>query len=108
MPPSGEVDPLPCEVCGNPVRPGVVWFGESLPPDAVARAWHVVERCDAVVVVGTSSVVYPAAELPQVALARGATVIEINPDRTPLSPRADLWWPATAARALPELAEALG
>jgi NAD-dependent deacetylase len=52
-------------------------------------------------------VVYPAAELPAVAAGRGAAVIEINPDSTPLSGYAKLAWRSTAARALPELLLAL-
>jgi NAD-dependent deacetylase len=108
LPEEGDVDPPACEICGRPVRPGVVWFGEPLPPQAVERAWALAGECDAMLVVGTSAVVYPAADLPQVALARGARVIEINPQQTPLTPRADLWWPASAGIALPALAEALG
>ncbi len=103
-----EVEPPACETCGSPIRPGVVWFGEMLPPGAVERAWHLVQQSDAVLVIGTSSVVYPAAELPNVALAAGAKVIEINPQETPLTPRASLAWHATAAVALPELTAALG
>ncbi len=107
IPPSGEVDPPRCLQCDSPVRPGVVWFGESLPPDAVRDAWTAVEQCDALLVVGTSALVYPAAGLPDVALARGRPVIEINPDPTPLSDRVDVWWSDKAAVALPQLAERL-
>ena len=103
-----EVEPPACETCGAPIRPGVVWFGEMLPPGAVERAWHLVQESDVVLVIGTSSVVYPAAELPNVALAAGAQVIEINPEETPLTPRATLAWQATAAAALPQLADAFG
>jgi NAD-dependent deacetylase len=103
-----EVEPPACDTCGAPIRPDVVWFGESLPPGAVERAWHLVQQSDVVLVIGTSSVVYPAAELPNVALAAGAGVIEINPQETPLTQRATLAWHATAAAALPALADALG
>lgn len=103
-----EVEPPACETCGSPVRPGVVWFGEMLPPGAVERAWHLVQQSDVVLVIGTSSVVYPVAELPYVALAAGAEVIEINPQETPLTPRATLAWQVTAAAALPQLADAFG
>jgi NAD-dependent deacetylase len=84
-----------------------VWFGEFLPPPELTRARRAVEGCEALVVVGTSAEVYPAAELPAVAAAHGATVIEINPDPTPLTSRADLSWKATAGVALPALARAL-
>ncbi len=94
-----------CETCGMPIRPGVVWFGEPLPEGAIQRAWRSVEQADAVLVVGTSSVVYPAVELPLVAQRSGASVIEINPDRTPLSRVADVGWLDRAGRALPALAD---
>lgn len=103
----GSVEPPRCPRCGSPIRPDVVWFGEMLPMDAVRRAWEAMQRCDAVLVVGTSSVVYPAAELPHVAKVHGATVIEINPERTPLTDQADYSWPASAATALPALADLL-
>lgn len=102
-----EIDPPLCPECSSPIRPGVVWFGEILPPSAVTRAWRAVERCEVLLVVGTSAEVYPAAELPAVAVAHGGRVIEINPDPTPLTPRADLRWSAPAGVALPALAGAL-
>lgn len=104
----GRVEPPECVECGSPVRPGVVWFGEFLPPAALESAWHAVERCDVLLVIGTSVLVYPAAELPHIALAQGAAVIEINPDRTPLTTSVDLFWSARAGVALPALAERLG
>ncbi len=96
-----------CDACGAPIRPGVVWFGEALPADAVRAAWASVEVADAVLVVGTSAIVYPAAELPLVAQRQGASVIEINPDRTPLSQTATVAWIEKAGAALPALAKRL-
>jgi NAD-dependent deacetylase len=107
LPREGDVEPPACEVCGSPVRPGVVWFGEQLSSESIGRAHEEVAGCDALLVVGTSSVVYPAAGLPGVALSAGATVIEINPDRTPLTPQASMWWSAPAGQALPALNQAL-
>lgn len=101
--PHGPVPPPACPVCASPVRPGVIWFGEVLPADAVARAWNAAESCDAMLVIGTSSLVYPAAGLPAIVLRRGRPVIEINPDRTPLTPHVNVWWPARAGDALPAL-----
>jgi len=103
----GEVEPPECDVCGSPIRPGVVWFGEMLPQGAVERAWSAVSQCDALMVVGTSAVVYPAAELPSIALARGRPVIEVNPEQTPISGSVDLWWPERAEVALSRLADLL-
>ena len=106
--PDGDVEPPPCEVCGSPIRPGVVWFGEGLPAEAVRRAWEAAEQCDVLLTVGTSALVYPAAEVPHVALRCGAAVIEINPEPTPFTPHAALAWQASAGQALPLLAQRLG
>lgn len=67
-----------CDVCGGLLRPGVVWFGEALPQPSVIAAQAAAEECDVFLVVGTSSLVYPAAGLAQVARSWGACVIEIN------------------------------
>ena len=98
--------PLPelpprCPDCGALARPDVVWFGESLPPDALDQAFLAVQRCQVMLVVGTSAVVEPAASLPLVALQRGAWVIEINPQPTPLSQVVDEAIREPAAVALP-------
>lgn len=108
VPETGEVVPPTCSTCGSPIRPGVVWFGEMLPPGVFERATRLVQQCEALLVVGTSSVVYPAAALPEVALSRGIPVIEINPEETPLTGMATLSWRAAAADALSQLAQALG
>ncbi len=103
----GEVEPPRCSRCSSPVRPDVVWFGEALPEEALSRAWRAAQECDLFLVVGTSGLVYPAAELPWVAVRNGARLIEVNPSPTPFSGRADLWWNETAAVALPQLARAV-
>jgi len=108
VPEGGELPPPVCPACGSPIRPGVVWFGEMLPPGAFERATNLVRRADALLVIGTSSVVYPAAALPEIAASRGVPVIEINPEETPLTSLADFRWAAPAAVALAELAAALG
>lgn len=77
--------PPACDACGGPFRPDVVWFGEALPEDDWARAVAALERCELLVVVGTSGLVQPAASLPQLARERGARVIEINPGDSAVS-----------------------
>ena len=98
-------DALPprCD-CGALLRPDVVWFGEMLPEDALARASAVMQRADLVLIVGTSGVVYPAAGL--VALCRGTT-IEINPQTSALASHCTYAIAATAAAATPPLAQAI-
>ena len=95
--------PPACPVCGSPLRPDVVWFGEALPAPAIEAAVAATRGCDVFLSVGTSGLVEPAASLPIVALERGATVIEVNPEATPLTPRATASIPATAGAALPRL-----
>ena len=89
--------------CGGLLRPGVVWFGESLPEAALQAAFAAGEACELVLVVGTSSVVYPAAAIAPAARARGAFVVEVNPDETPLTPLAHASFRGKAARILPSL-----
>lgn len=97
--------PPSCE-CGGMLRPGVVWFGESLPSDAIERADRASRAARVVLVVGTSSLVYPAAALPQIARASGAYVVEVNPEPTPLSAEVDERLAGPAGAIVPALAEA--
>lgn len=94
--------------CDGAVRPGVVWFGESLPEQDVAEAERSMLTCDLVVIVGTSGVVYPAAALPRGAAARDVPVIEIGPAETDLTPVATWSLRTTAAVGLPRLVASLG
>lgn len=71
--------------CGGVVRPHIVWFGEMLDGDILGAAWDAAAACDLFLVIGTSSLVYPAAALPRAALEAGAAVVEINPEPTPFS-----------------------
>jgi len=81
--------PPPCPHCGGPARPGVVWFGEAIPAEAIIAA-HRASLCDVCIVVGTSSQVYPAAGIVTAAGSRGATTIEINPETTALTRAMDI------------------
>ena len=81
---SGGTPPR-CGACGSWLRPDVVWFGEMLPEGALASALDATSRCDVLLSVGTSGLVEPAASLAFAALDAGATVIEVNPERTPLT-----------------------
>lgn len=92
-----------CRSCGGNLRPDVVWFGEMLPMDALETATTAAEKCDVFFSIGTSSVVYPAADLWRRAKDNGAIVIEINKDPTPLTPLADYSFLGKAGEILPEL-----
>jgi NAD-dependent deacetylase len=105
LPKTNEVPPR-CH-CGSFIRPDVVWFGEMLAQDDLDRAFAGLSACDAVLVVGTSGIVYPAASFPHAAKSMGAAVVEVNPEETPISVLADVFIQAEAGDALPKLVERL-
>ena len=78
-----------CPICGGLLRPDVVWFGEALPRLALEQALEAARSCELFMSVGTSGMVQPAASLAYAAHNRGAALVEVNPDPTPLTP-ADL------------------
>ncbi len=85
-----------CPRCGGRTRPDVVFFGEGLPPGVMDEALELASRCDLFLALGTSSLVYPAAMVPRVALDAGARLVEINPHPTALSTLATLRIPFPA------------
>jgi NAD-dependent deacetylase len=90
------------------VRPDVVLFGERVAPPRMSQALELVRRCDALLVVGTAMDVAPASELPRIARANGATVIEIKRTASRLSRSLDTTLvPGEADAVLPALIEAL-
>jgi len=99
--PLPEIPPR-CPDCGGLARPGVVWFGEPIPREALASALDAVD-CDVCFVVGTSSLVAPAAGLVREARRRGAFTIEINPEATPASSEVDLALTGRAEEVLPQI-----
>jgi NAD-dependent deacetylase len=92
-----------CFDCGGNLRPDVVLFGEMLPPGAFERAADAAQRCELCLVVGTSAVVYPAASIPEIAKGNGAYLVEVNPERTPLSDFCDEVLTGKAGEVLPLL-----
>ena len=99
--PVGE--PPRCPACGDWLRPGVVWFGEMLDVATLQQAQAVAARCDVLLVIGTSGLVYPAAGLPAEALRRGAKVIVVNPQASELDELATVVVRGTAAVEVPKL-----
>ena len=97
-----------CPVCKTGLlRPDVVWFGEMLPEEAIEIAVLEAEHSDVYLSIGTSSVVYPAAGLPQYAKETGAFLVEINPMATDLSGFADMVIREPSGIALPEIVKEL-
>lgn len=94
--------PPPCPHCGGPIRPGVVWFGETLDPVVVRHASRA-SACDVFITVGTSAVVYPAAGFLTAARQYGAFTVEINPEATPATSAVDLALRGGAEAVLPEI-----
>jgi NAD-dependent deacetylase len=89
-----------CPECGELLRPGVVWFGEQLPVDAINAAFRTAQQCDLMLVIGTSGLVQPAASLPHLAKREGAFVVEVNIEETPITAVADITLLGKAGEAL--------
>ena len=99
-----EGDSVPrCEFCGGLLRPDVVWFGEGLPRPALEAALKAARGCQLFFSIGTSGVVQPAASLAFAAHNRGATVVEINMEPTPLTPKTDYFLQGRSGEILPKL-----
>jgi NAD-dependent deacetylase len=102
---AGQTERPPrCPRCGAMLRPDVVWFGELLPPAALDRAFELSAGCDAMLVVGTSGAVQPAASLPGLARRSGALVIDVNPERDEIARVAEIFLQGPAGAILPKLA----
>lgn len=92
-----------CGYCNGHIRHDVVLFNEMLDRTRIAAARKAIRNCQVVLVVGTSNLIYPAAELPHYAMKRHRFVVEVNPLETPLSAWVSARVPGLAAIALPEL-----
>jgi NAD-dependent deacetylase len=96
-----------CEKCGGMLRPHVVWFGESLPRSELEAAVEAARTCQAFFSIGTSGLVQPAASLGYAAHNRGAVVVEINLEPTPLTPKVDFFFQVKSGEVLPQLVQAV-
>lgn len=105
---SGQDVEVPvCPRCGAMLRPGVVWFGEAIPEIALNESFAAAADCNVFLSIGTSSLVYPAAGLADIARENGAVVAEINPTPTLRAVSYDFSIAANAGAALPKLVESL-
>lgn len=100
--PEDERPPV-CPECFDSMRPNVILFSEAMPMQAVYEAQEKAQSCDVCLVVGTSALVYPAAELPLIAKVADAKIIEINPEETGLTEQADLSIRGKAAEIVPQI-----
>lgn len=101
------VHPYPrCETCNRALKPDVVFFGEGIPMVEMIRANDEANRCRVMFIIGTSGVVYPAADIPYMAKSNGATIVEINVESTPFtSSITDYFFSGTASQVLPKIVE---
>lgn len=97
--------PPRCTSCGGTLlKPTVVLFGEPMPRHAIDEAYALARRADAMLVVGSSLVVYPAAEVPLVAVQSGARMIVVNAEPTPFDELADVVIYGRSGEILPRIA----
>jgi NAD-dependent deacetylase len=107
--PDPELESPPaCPRCGQRMGPGVVWFGEAIPAEALKMAWRHSMAAEVFFSIGTSGQVYPAAQLVELARGSGAVIVEVNTVPTPLSTSADYVLHGPAGVLLPLLAERFG
>lgn len=97
------VYPPTCGSCSGLLRPHIVWFGESLNPEDLKNSFAALQRCEILLVIGTSGVVYPAASFASIAKDHGAMVVEVNLDSTPNSSLVDVSFQGRARDLVPLL-----
>lgn len=93
----------PCPSCCGLLRPDVVWFGESLPAEGLSSAVNAAKSCQVFFSIGTSGLVEPAASLAYAVRQRGAVLVEVNKDPTPLTPHCDFSFHGKSGEILPQL-----
>jgi len=97
-----EIPPR-CPECGGVLKDDTVMFGEPIPPDVLSRCYEETQKCDCMLVVGTSGIVYPAAALPISVKQGGGVLVEVNPRETELTTLSDIIIRASSGEALPIL-----
>lgn len=100
-----RIEPPRCASCGGRIRPGVVWFGESLPAEEWQAAQRATRRADVFFCVGTSAIVQPAASLTDLAVAAGAMTVQVNPNSTGIEKRVSIVLRGPAGSVLPRVLE---
>ncbi|VVP31439.1 NAD-dependent protein deacylase Sir2 [Pseudomonas fluorescens] len=99
-----QIEPPRCNRCDGRLRPGVVWFEENLPKGAWKTAMTSVKACDVLIFsIGTSAIVKPAADMPEIALAAGATVIHVNVRDVGLGEKREIMLIGSASTVMPKL-----
>ena len=94
-----------CEVCHGILKPDAVFFGEPLPIAVFEEAAHRSRNCDLFIVIGSTLIIYPAAEMPDYAVKRGAKLVIINLSPTPMDKRATVLIKAKAGETMTSIVE---
>jgi NAD-dependent deacetylase len=94
-----------CDDCGGILKPDTISFGQAMPEHELKEAFRLAESCDLCMVLGSSLVVYPAAAIPEHAVASGASLFIVNRDPTPLDDRAVVVINDLVGKILPQLLE---
>ena len=98
-----ELLPPTCELCNGILKSDTVMFGEPIPPDLLETCHNATQKADLFLTIGTSAIVYPAAQFPIMALEKGIPLIEINPETTPLSKFTLISLKGPSGQILPEI-----
>jgi NAD-dependent deacetylase len=96
-----------CKECGGILKPDVIFFGEALPQKVLATATNESQECDLFIVIGSSLVVYPAANMPLYAKRAGAGVVIINLGPTQQDDIADVIIDHSAGETMTKIMEGL-
>ncbi len=86
--------------CGGPLRPDFVFFGEAIPPAALLGSMELSQKCEVMLIIGTTGLVMPASQMPFIAKSAGAHLIEINPERTVYSDIVEIFLPGKASEVM--------
>ena len=96
-------NPPKCPNCGGVIKGDTVMFGEPIPRDVLERSFAESNRSDCMLVIGTSAVVHPAANMPIIVKRNGGVLIEVNPMNTGLTSHCDITIQAPSGESLPVL-----
>ena len=98
-----DILPPRCELCNGVLKSDTVMFGEPIPPNLLETCHNATQKADLFLTIGTSAIVYPAAQFPIIAFEKGIPLIEINPETTPLSEFATINLRRPSGEILPEI-----
>lgn len=102
-----DVLPPACPQCNGMVKIDTVAFGEPIPPDVLAQCQQTTDRCDCMLVIGTSATVFPAAAFPMQVRDSGGVLIEVNPYESDMTPWCTVTLRGPSGELLPQLVAAV-